>query len=132
MTSKPTRRLPWPRPSTERVRRVLPRLPAFLLSFCASLVAGCAVGPNYRTPKVPAPGGHAEAVSAAAAVSPTAGAATALRPAVDLTGWWHALKDPELDSLIERAISGNPDLLIALDRLQAAGPLDAGSIGPGR
>jgi NodT family efflux transporter outer membrane factor (OMF) lipoprotein len=57
---------------------------------------------------------------------PVAGAAV---PAVDLTGWWHALKDPELDSLIERAVRGNPDVLIALDRLQAARTYEAAAIG---
>jgi NodT family efflux transporter outer membrane factor (OMF) lipoprotein len=105
------------------------RLPAFLLALSASLVTACAVGPNYRTPKVPTPGGYAERAGAAAPVSRPAGAASAAPVAVDLTAWWHALKDPELDSLVERAISGNPDVIIALDRLQAARTFEAGIIG---
>jgi NodT family efflux transporter outer membrane factor (OMF) lipoprotein len=105
------------------------RLPAFLLSLGLSLVAGCAVGPNYRTPELPTPGGYAQAVGAAAPVSPPVGESTAALPAVDLTSWWHALKDPELDSLIERAVSGNPDVIIALDRLQAARTFEAATIG---
>ena len=48
---------------------------------------------------------------------------------MDLAAWWHALKDPELDSLIARAISGNPDVLIALGRLQAARTYEAAVIG---
>jgi NodT family efflux transporter outer membrane factor (OMF) lipoprotein len=110
------------------VRRVRPRLTAFAPTLVASLATGCAVGPNYHTPQVPAPGGYAEAVSAAPAASGSAGESGAAR-AVDLTGWWHALTDPELDSLIERAIGGNPDLIIALDRLQAARTFEAGIIG---
>jgi len=107
----------------------MPRLTAFLLALAASLVAGCAVGPNYRTPKLPTPDGYAEALAAAAPASAPAGAARAPPPPVDLTGWWHALMDPELDSLIERALSGNPDVIIALDRLQAARTFEAGIIG---
>ena len=106
-----------------------PRLRPFLPTLGLSLLAGCAVGPNYHTPKLPAPEGYAEQVSAGAPPSPAAAASAAAVPAVDLTGWWHALKDPELDSLIERAISGNPDLLIALDRLQAARTFEAAIIG---
>jgi NodT family efflux transporter outer membrane factor (OMF) lipoprotein len=107
----------------------MPRLTAFLLTLGVSLVTGCAVGPNYRTPKLPTPDGFAEAVGAAAPASAPAGGSTAAAPAVDLTTWWHALRDPELDSLIERAISGNPDVIIALDRLQAARTFEAGIIG---
>jgi NodT family efflux transporter outer membrane factor (OMF) lipoprotein len=100
---------------------------ALLLAFCMSLVAACAVGPDYRTPQVPTPGGYAESMSPPAA-SASAGS-TSSPPAVDLTGWWHALNDPELDSLIERAIAGNPDLIMALDRLQAARTFEAGIVG---
>jgi NodT family efflux transporter outer membrane factor (OMF) lipoprotein len=111
------------------VRRVSLRLPAFLLALGVSLVTGCAVGPNYRTPRVPAPDAFAEAVSAAAPMGPSTGAAAPAPAAVDLTGWWQALNDPELDSLIGRALSGNPDLIIALDRLQAARTFEAAIIG---
>jgi len=79
-------------------------------------LAGCAVGPNYRTPKIPTPEGYAAGNTAAAAP-------------VDLAAWWHALQDPELDSLIARAVSGNPDVLIALDRLQAARTYEAALTG---
>jgi NodT family efflux transporter outer membrane factor (OMF) lipoprotein len=95
--------------------------------FVAAL-AGCAVGPNYRTPKTPIPQGFAAAGSTAAAGGGDNVPAT-LAPPVDLAAWWHALKDPELDSLIARAISGNPDVLIALDRLQAARTYEAAIIG---
>jgi len=103
------------------------RFAAVLLAFCMSLVAACAVGPDYRTPQVPTPGGYAESMNPPAA-SASAGS-TSSPSAVDLTGWWHALNDPELDSLIERAIAGNPDLIMALDRLHAARTFEAGIVG---
>ena len=104
------------------------RLRTFLLTLGAALVAACAAGPSYHTPEVPAPQGYAEEVGAIPAGAPGSTAAAAL-PAVELSGWWHALKDPELDSLIERAIIGNPDLIMALDRLQAARTFEAAAIG---
>ena len=39
---------------------------------------------------------------------------------VDLAQWWRSLQDPELDSLIERAVGSNLDLKIAITRLQKA------------
>lgn len=98
------------------------------LGVFVTALAGCAVGPNYRTPKTPMPEGYA-----AGGTTPTAGsggnAPEASAAPVDLAAWWQALQNPELDSLITRAISGNPDVLIALDRLQAARVYEAGIIG---
>ena len=85
------------------------------------MLGSCAVGPNYRTPKLPTPGQYA-ARSTAPAQTPAAASAS-----VELATWWHALNDPELDSLVERALKENPDLQIALDRLQAARTVAIGS-----
>jgi len=93
-----------------------------------SAVAGCAVGPNYRAPKTQTPQSYAAAGSTAMAEGAGNASGTASAP-VDLAAWWQALKDPELDSLIARAVRGNPDVLIALDRLQAARTYEAGIIG---
>lgn len=76
-------------------------------------LAGCAVGPDYHTPKMKLPDGF---VSASDAQS----AAGAGHEAVDPATWWKALNDAKLDSLIERAIKANPSLEIALTRLQEA------------
>jgi NodT family efflux transporter outer membrane factor (OMF) lipoprotein len=103
------------------------RVPLFLLVLGASLLAGCAVGPNYHTPAVDVPPQFAAKAEQGAAA---ASGATANGPAaVQLSGWWHALQDPELDSLVQRAIDGNPDLMVALDRLQAARELEAAVVG---
>lgn len=82
------------------MKRVLP----FLL---AASLAGCAVGPDYQVPDVKAPEGFAAASSASG-------------PGPEIGHWWRTLKDPDLDSLVERAIAANPDVEIALTRLQEA------------
>jgi len=82
-----------------------------VIAFAASL-AGCAVGPNYHTPQVKLPDGFVAASQTSNAAVPGA--------AIDPVGWWHSLNDPQLDSLIERAIQANPSLEIALTRLQEA------------
>ena len=95
------------------------------LTFLAtSALAGCAVGPNYHTPTVRVPEQYA---GLAGAGSRSAPATTA--PAANLGTWWQALGDPELDSLIQRAVAGNPSVIIALDRLQAARIYEAGLTG---
>lgn len=106
------------------------RLRLFAFGLAAAVLGGCAVGPNYRTPRLPVPDEYAavpRTEQAAAAGQP--GAAGGAPASVDLAAWWHALTDPELDSLVERAVSGNPDLAVALDRLQAARVYEAAIIG---
>jgi NodT family efflux transporter outer membrane factor (OMF) lipoprotein len=91
------------------------------LAFAAALVSSCAVGPNYHPPQIALPDHYAAA--APAMPQPSAG------NAIELAAWWHALQDPELNSLIERATAANPDVEIALDRLQAARTYEAGMLG---
>jgi NodT family efflux transporter outer membrane factor (OMF) lipoprotein len=73
------------------------------------LAAGCVVGPNYQPPKAVAPGQWGE---------PLAGGAT--NRAVAAARWWTAFNDPTLNSLIERAVQSNHDLLIAAARVRQA------------
>jgi NodT family efflux transporter outer membrane factor (OMF) lipoprotein len=78
----------------------------------AAWLSSCAVGPNYHEPKTITP---PEFVAVPDASEQTrAGSASG----VDLTQWWHSLNDSELNSLIDRAIRANPDIEIALTRLQ--------------
>ena len=84
----------------------------------AFLVASCAVGPEYHTPDA-----HIPTRFAVQPDTPEAGGSAAAgnkAPAVDYATWWRAFHDPELESLIDRAIKANPDIQIALDHLQAA------------
>jgi NodT family efflux transporter outer membrane factor (OMF) lipoprotein len=99
-------------------------LPVFALaSGMTSLITGCAVGPNYHPPQLALPDHYAAA--------PQAGGTNSIggTGAIELAAWWHALQDPELDSLIDRAITANPDVEIALDRLQEARTYEAGMLG---
>ncbi|HWW19440.1 MAG TPA: efflux transporter outer membrane subunit [Steroidobacteraceae bacterium] len=82
------------------------------LGLLAAGLTAC-VGPNYHTPKSELPKQYIAATDLPASTGTTA-------PGVDLAQWWHALNDPELDSLIERAVRANPDIEIALTRLQQA------------
>jgi len=88
------------------------------LLLLGTMLSGCAVGPDYDKPDLPAPDRFAAAQS---------GAAT--EPSVDPAQWWKTLGDDELNSLVERAVAANPDLAIALDRLQEARTQEAVLLG---
>ena len=76
-------------------------------------LAGCAVGPDYHLPTISMPSMFlAQSGEKILQSTPSVSA--------DLTQWWRALHDTELDSLIARALEANLDLEIALERLQAA------------
>lgn len=81
-------------------------------------LAGCAAGPNYHVPKSDTPPKFAAETSA----TPWSSSSV---PAPDLATWWRSLGDAELNSLVERAIKSNPDLEIALTRLQQARTYEA-------
>jgi NodT family efflux transporter outer membrane factor (OMF) lipoprotein len=78
-------------------------------AFFVFLLAGCAVGPNYKRPQVSVPQRWT--------VAPARGTSTK-PPAQD--EWWAAFQDPELNSLVERAVGRNLDLKLALERVQEA------------
>lgn len=75
---------------------------------CAAATAGCAVGPEYHAPQPEVPARWSE-------VSQN----TAPAPSVQLP-WWSAFNDPELDSLIDRAMRSNLDLQSAETHIVAA------------
>ncbi len=101
------------------------RLTVGAISLLATVaLAGCAVGPNYRTPSVRVPGHYA-----ALAGAPPSPGASPEAASVNFAAWWQALGDPELDSLIARAVTGSPSVIGALDRLQAARVYEAGLTG---
>jgi NodT family efflux transporter outer membrane factor (OMF) lipoprotein len=73
------------------------------------LLAGCAVGPNYKRPQVAVPNQWT--------VAPARGTSA---KAIEKEDWWSSFQDPELNSLIERAAAQNLDFKLALDRVEEA------------
>ena len=88
----------------------------------AACLGGCAVGPNYHAPDTPLP---AAFIARTAATMPAQPAPSA----VDPTQWWRSLQDTELNSLIDRAVQANPDIEMALARLQQVRTREAASLG---
>ena len=73
------------------------------------LLAGCAVGPNYKRPQTSVVNSFANAPTNA--VSPDEAA---------LATWWKGFNDARLDRLVDRAITNNHDLRIATANLKEA------------
>src|SRR6266404_4506157 len=73
------------------------------------LLAGCAVGPNYKRPQVAVPSQWTVAAARGTAAKP-----------IDKDDWWSSFQDPELNSLVERSAKQNLDLQLALERVQGA------------
>lgn len=79
-------------------------------------LGGCAVGPNYHPPETKMP----DSFAALSLQAQKAAENNGNQAVVDAANWWRALNDEELNSLIDRAIEANPDIQIALYRLQQA------------
>ncbi|MBS0374226.1 MAG: efflux transporter outer membrane subunit [Proteobacteria bacterium] len=92
-----------------RPRRLLsfPMAPVFALIALAP--GACAVGPRYSPP--------GDGGSTSAAFHGTDAAFPAAEPP---DAWWREYGDPVLDSLVDRALAGNPDLATAEARVQQA------------
>ncbi len=75
-----------------------------------SLLAGCAVGPDYRPPALPT-GAAAPFLSSRADTS---------RPEEPPNDWWRLYDDVTLDALVKDALAANTDLRIADANLRAA------------
>jgi NodT family efflux transporter outer membrane factor (OMF) lipoprotein len=97
----------------------------------ALMLAGCTVGPDYRESHIDVPQNFASP-SAVGSVKPPKSKASptiASAPPGDLARWWKGLNEPQLDSLVSRAIEANLDLGIALTRVQEARTKLAGAVG---
>lgn len=81
-------------------------LPVLLLS--TALIAGCAVGPDYRAPELELPEQWPEHVLLSDEVR------------ADWQQWWRQFEDPHLDALVARAVDDNLELRLQLARIQEA------------
>ncbi|MGE4429594.1 MAG: efflux transporter outer membrane subunit [Sphingobium sp.] len=86
--------------------------PAFALAPALLMLAGCAtVGPDYHAP--PPPAGIADRPASFAEGGSTAYAADPLPPQ-----WWHLYASPQIDALVEEALTANTDLRVAAANLE--------------
>jgi multidrug efflux system outer membrane protein len=81
-----------------------------LLLAIAGLLAGCAVGPNYKRPTVNVPTDYRDSMAAQTTAAPSLGNEK----------WWDVYQDPILTQLIHTAIQQNYDVRIAAARVLEA------------
>jgi outer membrane protein, multidrug efflux system len=82
----------------------------FLLLAIAVLLSGCAVGPNYKRPRVSVPTDYRDSMAAQTAAAPSLGN----------ENWWQVYQDPVLADLIHTALQQNYDVRIAAARVLEA------------
>src|SRR5258706_7251052 len=78
------------------------------VSICA-LAVSCTVGPNYKRPTMEMPARYSESGPTTQSTTQAA-SQPSTAPAAPMAVWWHNFQDPQLDSLIERAIKSNLSL----------------------
>lgn len=109
---------------------------AGLVAAIGLVLAGCAVGPDFKPPPVPATtAGHpytaAPLPDSTASAAGVGGAAQHFEPGQDVPAlWWQVYRSPALDQLIRSAIEHSPTLAsaqAALRQAQALYAADAGS-----
>jgi NodT family efflux transporter outer membrane factor (OMF) lipoprotein len=97
-------------------------LRAIILALLAGLSA-CAVGPNFHRPQAPDAHDYGSAPSRGATVAAagTGGSAQTFTGDMDIPGqWWTLFQSPKLNTLVEQALKGNPDVAAAQAALRQA------------
>ena len=79
-------------------------------------LGGCAVGPDYLIPAVHTP----ELFTGSLQAKGASAASVSQVNSDEIVHWWTLLNDPELVSLVQRAVVANPDVAIAATRIRAA------------
>jgi len=83
----------------------------FFFGLLPAILDGCTVGPNYQRPQPEAPLRWSEIHGTGVTTEPVG---------AEIIRWWTLFGDPELDSLIDRAVRSNLDLKIAGARVREA------------
>jgi outer membrane protein, multidrug efflux system len=91
----------------KQARQERSRPASVLMALALTMLTGCAVGPTYHRPEA--------APVVARNLNPQQ-----FTPAAPAADWWQQIDDPELASLERRALAGDLDLQIALQRVRAA------------
>ena len=84
------------------------------------LASACTVGPDYHPPEMAVPAAYGEPQA------PIPGAT------IDPARWWSAFGDPELDTLVDRALKGSPDIAVAASRVRQARLQEIGARAAGK
>src|SRR5271163_5195561 len=98
--------------------------PSFALTAVISAVlAGCTVGPDFRSPPAPASTRYTEAPPSerTAASATPGGTAQRLGPDRDIPGeWWELFHSQQISTLVTQALKANPDVAAAQATLRQA------------
>src|SRR5271165_5246565 len=96
---------------------------AIVTLFMMLITSGCAVGPNYRRPKVDVPDAYRGAPALTQPSTPQQEpqqASQSSEPSFGDQKWWDVFQDPELQQLIRTALKQNYDVRIAATRILEA------------
>ena len=109
------------RPALARPALARPATAALAVAL-AGVATGCTVGPNYAPPVIQVAPAWSEPTATPAAApdrpfTPPSRTVSNVAPAVQ---WWTTFRDPELDSLVARAVESNYDLRRATLRVREA------------
>jgi len=99
------------------------RLARFIATSSLLLLAGCAVGPNFKRPAPPDVGGYTPTPpsTTSSTANVAGGEAQHFVEGHDITGeWWTLFHSKPLNDLIERSLKANPDLKAAQAALLVA------------
>lgn len=87
------------------------------------LLAGCAVGPDYRTPELSSPGAHTNEFTSVPTVSApgNAGAAQRFASTNDIPAqWWVLFQSPQLERMVRESLNHSPTITQVVARLTQA------------
>ncbi|HEV7612577.1 MAG TPA: efflux transporter outer membrane subunit [Steroidobacteraceae bacterium] len=108
-------------------------LGGYVALVAASLLTGCAVGPNFKAPEAPHTAGFSppgQSAGETTAVALPGGEAQRFVNGMDIPGqWWTLFQSPELNALIERALKNSPTLQAAQAALRQANEIAAAQRG---
>jgi NodT family efflux transporter outer membrane factor (OMF) lipoprotein len=93
------------------------------IGLAALSLAGCAVGPNFKTPAAPVSTVYAPSIG------PTPADQTLHAGQAVAANWWRAFGSPALDAMVDEALRANPDLKSADAALRQARELLAAQRG---
>lgn len=100
------------------MKRLLP----LFASAIPVVLAGCAVGPDFKRPDAPTQTQYGASAPATTVSTPIAGGeAQSFSAGKVPEQWWKLFGSPKLDALVEQAFAGSPDLAAAQASLRRAG-----------